>query len=110
MDTLCIFRTLSCMRLTARYCGFGRWSRCEAAFGGLTSYDGERFRTLAMRGVSPALAEIFREPWTVGPGSFHERLVHGDLLVHADHMANPALLSGHPQSRGVVELGGARTG
>ena len=35
---------------------------CEAQFGGLTSYDGERFHTLALRGLSPDVAETFRKP------------------------------------------------
>ena len=83
---------------------------CEAAFGGLNTYDGERFRTLATRGLSPALAEVFREPFIPGLGSFHYRLTHGEALVHGDHLENPSLQSGQPQTRGVVELGGARTG
>src|SRR5205823_1312777 len=36
---------------------------CEAAFGGLTTYDGGRFHTLATRGLPPALEEVFREPF-----------------------------------------------
>jgi two-component system, NtrC family, sensor kinase len=35
---------------------------CEATFGGLMSYDGERFHTLALRGLGPEGAEAFREP------------------------------------------------
>src|SRR5437763_453898 len=83
---------------------------CEAGFGGLTSFDGKQFHTLATRGLSPQLAEVFREPWTPGTGSFHEGLVRGEALMHGDHMTNPALGSGHAQTHGVVELGGARTG
>jgi hypothetical protein len=83
---------------------------CDAAFGGLTSYDGERFDTLATRGLSPELSEIFREPFIPQPGSFHYRLAHGERLVHGDHLDNPSLQSGQPQTRGAVELGGARTG
>jgi PAS domain S-box-containing protein len=83
---------------------------CEAAFGGLTRYDGERFQTLATQGLPPALAEIFSQPWTPSPGSFHERLARGELLVHEDFAASPALQHGAFQNRGLVELGGARTG
>ena len=32
---------------------------CEAAFGFLTTYDGDRFRPVAQRGVPTALAEYF---------------------------------------------------
>src|SRR4029434_2366489 len=45
---------------------------CEASFGGLPSYDGELFHTLAWRGLAPEAAEAFRKPWTAGAGSFHE--------------------------------------
>src|SRR5437763_7442826 len=83
---------------------------CEAAFGGLTTYDGGRFHTLATRGLPPALEEVFREPFVPSPGSFHERVARGELLVHGDHLENPSLQSGSPQTRGAVELGGARTG
>src|SRR5438045_1949460 len=83
---------------------------CDAVFGGLTTYEGERFHTLATRGLSPALAEVFREPFAPSPGSFHERVAGGELLVHGDHLENPALQTGSPQTRGVVELGAARTG
>src|SRR5947207_14729617 len=83
---------------------------CDAVFGGLTTYDGERFHTLATRGLSPALAEVCREPFAPSPGSFHERVARGELLFHGDHLENPSLRAGSPQTRGVVELGGARTG
>ena len=83
---------------------------CEASFGGLTTFDGERFHTLAMAGLTPKLAEVFREPFAPSPGSFHYRIVHGESLVHGDHLENPSLQSGQLQTRAAVELGGARTG
>ena len=84
---------------------------CEAAFGGFTSYDGKRFHTLALRGLPPKAAEAFREPWTAGPGSFHENLVQGELLVHTDLITKyDAARRAHPQSFAVAEIGGARTG
>ena len=81
---------------------------CEATFGGLTSYDGERFHTLAWRGLAPEAAGAFREPWTAGPGSYHENLVRGEPLVHTDLRANDAARRAHPQTRAVAESG-ART-
>ena len=48
---------------------------CEAAFGGLTAFDGERFQTLAVRGLPAEAVEVFRQPWVAGPGSYHENLV-----------------------------------
>src|SRR5206468_5910332 len=35
---------------------------CEAAFGMFFKYDGEYFRTVALRGVPPAYAEFLRKP------------------------------------------------
>src|SRR5262249_12464541 len=84
---------------------------CEASFGDLTSYDGDRLRTRAMRGMMPEAAEACLEPWTAGPGSYHENLVRGEPLVHTDLAANndPARRA-HPQSRALIQIGGARTG
>jgi GAF domain-containing protein len=81
---------------------------CEATFGGLTSYDGERFHTLAVRGLGPEAVEAFRKPWTAGPGSYHEKLVRGESLVHTELDLNDEARRVHPQTRAVFE-GGART-
>jgi GAF domain-containing protein len=83
---------------------------CGAAFGGLTSYDGKRFHTLALQGLAAKAAEAFREPWVTGPGSYHENLVCGEPLVHADLITNDPHRQRHPQSRALAEIGGARTG
>jgi len=83
---------------------------CEATFGGLTSYDGERFHTLAIRGLALEAAEAFREPWIAGPGSYHQNLVRGEPLVHTDLIADDADRRAHPQTRAVTAIGGARTG
>jgi PAS domain S-box-containing protein len=83
---------------------------CEATFGGLTSFDGERFHTLALRGLPTEAVEAFREPWVAGPGAYHENLVRGEPLVHTDFgVADPARRA-HPQSRAIMEMGKARTG
>ena len=54
---------------------------CEAAFGLLHTYDGERFRALAVGGMSGAAAEPLRE-WVADHGSALERIVLGDRVVH----------------------------
>ena len=71
--------------------------------------DGERFHTLATRGLPPALAEAFGQPWTAGPGSYHQRLIEGEPLVHTDGGVDDPARRAHPQSRGIMEIGGART-
>ena len=55
---------------------------CKAAFGFLTSYDGERYEFAAQLGVPPALAEHFR----IGmdqprPGDAHWRLLDGEDMI-----------------------------
>jgi GAF domain-containing protein len=80
---------------------------CESTFGGLTSYDDGHFHTLALRGMGREAVEAFREPWTAGPGSYHEKLVRGEWLVHTEFDLNKARQA-HPQSRAVFEEG-ART-
>src|SRR5205823_14880607 len=41
---------------------------CDAAFGILRTWDGERFHQVALRGVPPALEDYWREPLTPTPG------------------------------------------
>ena len=83
---------------------------CEAAFGGLTAFDGERFQTLAVRGLPAEAVEVFRQPWVAGPGSYHENLVQGEPLVHTDFGVTDPTRLAHPQSRAIMGIGKARTG
>jgi len=67
---------------------------CEAAFGLLHTYDGERFRVLAVGGVSAAEAEPLRE-WVPDPGSALQQIVDGARVVHIpDVVDTGAYLSG----------------
>ena len=84
---------------------------CGAASGGLFTYDGERFHTVATLGV-PVEAVEFRtkHPPTAHPGSgaahiLRTRRTHQTL----DRMAEEDYQSGEPGARAMVELGGART-
>jgi GAF domain-containing protein len=82
---------------------------CEAAFGLLHSYDGERFRALAVGGISGAAAEPLRE-WVADPGSALERIVRGDRMVHIpDVVGTDAYRSGVASRLKLVKLTGART-
>ena len=57
---------------------------CEAAFGFLMLYDGDRFRPRAHRGVPPALAEYLAAgPDRPGPGEAHTRVLAGEELIHS---------------------------
>ncbi len=84
---------------------------CEAAFGVVTTYDGERFQGAAERGVPDALAAYFRTGMDQPrPGDAHWRLVAGEGLIHnLDQMDEDAYRLGNPLRRAVVDLGGARS-
>jgi len=83
---------------------------CEAAFGFVTTYDGERFQRTAQRGVPDALAAYFQKGMDQPrPGDAHWRLVEGEELIHSNQMDEDAYRLGNPLRRAVVDLGGART-
>ena len=84
---------------------------CGAAFGFLTSYDGQRFRPVAMRGVPPSLAKYFAQGMDQpSPGEAHFRILQGEDVIHnLDQKDEEAYRSGLPLRRAVVDLGGART-
>jgi hypothetical protein len=55
---------------------------CEAAFGQLAAYDGERFRISATRGVPAAFAEYRRNnPPNYGPGTTPSRILEGERVI-----------------------------
>jgi GAF domain-containing protein/HAMP domain-containing protein len=85
---------------------------CEAAFGTLWTYDGERFRSVAQRGVPAPYAEYLAHnapPATAGTG--RSRILRGERFVHvADLKDEEPYRAGDPHRRAMVDLGGARTG
>ena len=84
---------------------------CGAAFGFLTSYDGQRFTPVAMRGVPPPLANYFtRGMDQPRPGEAHFRILEGEDVIHnLDQKDEEAYRAGLALRRAVVDLGGART-
>ena len=84
---------------------------CDAAFGMLVTYDGEKFRTAAVRGVPAKYAEFRRSnPPSYGPGTSPARLLAGERRVHIiDLKAEDIYRAGEPNRRALVDLGGART-
>jgi PAS domain S-box-containing protein len=83
---------------------------CDAHSGFLWSYDGERFRATATRGLPPRFAEFVRKPRIPGPNTGIARLARGEPLVHfTDLMAMDTYKSGDPLHRASVDLGGLRT-
>jgi GAF domain-containing protein len=85
---------------------------CEAGFGSLYTYAGDRFQSVAQRGVSAAYA-AYRErhpPELVG-GAGLERAIRTRRAVQiTDMMSERAYLDGNPNVRAMVDLGGMRTG
>ena len=86
-------------------------SLCEAAFGVLHIYDGERFRPVSTRGVPGAYADYLkREPPEFGPGTGPARALAGEQVVHVVNMADTdTYRAGEPNRRAIVDLGGARS-
>ena len=84
---------------------------CGTAFGYFMSYDGEKFESIALRGVPPEFAEwLNREPLRPGPLTGLGRIARGARLVHVpDLVADEAYRLGDPVRMATVELGGART-
>src|SRR5262249_32832785 len=84
---------------------------CDAAFGGLWTYDGQGFRAVAMSGVPTPFAEFYvQNVPSFGPGSGPAPLLDGAPFIHvADLLASEAYLAGEPNRRALVDLGGARS-
>jgi adenylate cyclase len=83
---------------------------CEAAFGILFTYDGERFNTGALRGVPDALADFLRRnPPQPGRYNALRQIADGEDVVQITDMAShQAYLVGEVRQRAFVELGGTR--
>ena len=84
---------------------------CDAAFGILLTYDGERFHHAAQRSIPAAFVEFMREhPPIYGPESGPGRLALGERLVHVHDVTDTDLYrSGDPNRRAIADLAGART-
>src|SRR5690242_2563791 len=85
---------------------------CEASFGLLCTFDGERLQIAAMRGVPAPYAEFLTgELLPFAPGSGPASILAGARFhTVTDFAADPLTLSGDPHRRALVELGGARSG
>ena len=56
---------------------------CGAAFGELATFDGDRFHTVATRGVPAGWAEYRRRnPPRYGPGTGPARMLAGERVIH----------------------------
>src|SRR5215472_7881616 len=84
---------------------------CDAAFGILATYDGERFHHAALRCIPAAYVEFMREhPPIYGPETGLGRLALGEHLVHVHDVTDTdPYRSGDPIRRAIADLAGART-
>ena len=84
---------------------------CGAAIGGVYSYSGQRFDTVALLGVAPAFRE-YNEKYPmreVRPGSLPARMIETRGPVqNPDVMASETYRAGSPYARALAELGGIR--
>ena len=84
-------------------------SLCEADYGALLTYDGERFWPLAGYGASAGVADAISEGIPNTHGSFPQ-LLRGERLVHIHDMAE--LARQNPDNKvwqALVGIGGIRT-
>jgi adenylate cyclase len=84
---------------------------CDAAFGILWMYDGDRFHAARLRDVTPAFAEFLREPMRPVPGGTFSRLLAGEPIAEAvDITGSESYRAGTSQlRRAFFDLGGAQT-
>ncbi|HYC14040.1 MAG TPA: GAF domain-containing protein, partial [Stellaceae bacterium] len=83
---------------------------CEAGFGALWIYDGERFTAPAVHAVPSAFAEFAKKPITAEDSASLVEILRGNAVVHVPDLAASELYrSGNPIRRAIVDLGGART-
>jgi signal transduction histidine kinase len=84
---------------------------CQADFGILLVRDGDDFRTAAVHGVPPALAEFLSHtPRKPGKHTAVGRMLAGEDFVQFEDMAvEEAYQAGDARQRAFVELGGTRS-
>jgi PAS domain S-box-containing protein len=86
---------------------------CEAAFGGLWTFDRDQFIPAASRGVPAACAAFFAANTTLpGPGTAPYRFLRGgerSVIEDIDLVESEAYRAGDPARRALVDLGGARS-
>jgi GAF domain-containing protein len=81
-------------------------SLCNAGYGSLQLWDGEKFRGVAMRGFSAAMAEGLRHGYIPGPNHPSRHLLGGERVAHCADLAE----IDDPVTRaGGVALEGVRT-
>jgi class 3 adenylate cyclase len=83
---------------------------CEASFGALMIYDGERFHAVAHQGTPAPFREFLASGIHPRAGDPFGRMVEGAALSHTHDLSEVATrYPGEPLPRAAVDLGGIRT-
>src|SRR5215470_17102178 len=62
--------------------------RCDARFGGISTYDGERYHQVARRGFTPGFLEFMRGFAAIpSPVSAMGRIANGEQMIHIVDLA-----------------------
>jgi two-component system, NtrC family, sensor kinase len=83
---------------------------CEAGFGILWTYDGERFQAAALHGVPDSFAAFLATPIKLADSATLAEIARGHRYVHVADLAAFESHRDSPLRRATVDLGGARTG
>jgi GAF domain-containing protein len=78
---------------------------CAVAHGSLQLYDGEKFRAVAVHGLSEAFADRLRQGYIPGPNLPHRRLLEGARFAQVPDWAE----IDDTMAQAAVELSGIRT-
>src|SRR5262249_11454989 len=79
---------------------------CGTAFGSLELYEGGKFRSVAMRGLSGPLVDHLRQPLEPLPGAPPARLIDGERIVQIADMAQLAKqYPDDPRAQAAAEYG-----
>ena len=83
---------------------------CNAAFGYLMTYDGERFQEAAHQGLPPRFAEYLPRMDQPSSSGAYARIKGGAPLIHIADLMEGDVYRTSPLRQALVDLGGARTG
>jgi PAS domain S-box-containing protein len=82
---------------------------CNAKFGILWTYDGERFLPAARHGLPTAFTEFLSRPIELADAAALGDIARGRSFVHVADLASSATHLENPLRRATLDLGGART-
>jgi two-component system, NtrC family, sensor kinase len=84
---------------------------CEAAFGSVYIYDGERIQPAAQRGVTQSYAgfQVTNPTEVQSDGALARLLETGRPIQLLDVRAGESYIAGNPAARALADLGGARS-